>query len=313
MAIDMGACTGTLVRQIVRSTILIFCAIATARGRRIAGGESRQIYHEMSGRKRMMSKVQGTAFPQFEAILNFRDFGGLPTRAGHVRRGMLFRSAAHDISTEADLALIASLNLGLVVDLRRPSERATAPSRWPVNFQARVIENADPEDVEPPHMAAMFGDPSPEAIRQKIIAYYRGAAFDPHHLSVFRAAFEHMAANDAPVLIHCAAGKDRTGLFASLILQALGVSHEDLLADYLLTNSAGLHDRHGPVAETMARAGGLDVLPAESRQAMLAADPAYLAASWESIDERCGSIDVYLETLGLDSARRERLVRLFTE
>lgn len=261
----------------------------------------------------MMSKVQEGAPRQFDAILNFRDFGGLPTRAGHVRRGMLFRSAAHDISTDADLVLIANLNLGLVVDLRRPSERAKAPSRWPVNFRARVIENADPEDMEAPHMAAMFGDPSPEAIRQNVIAYYRGAAFDPHHLAVFRAAFEHLTNYNAPVLIHCAAGKDRTGLLAALILQALGVDYEDVLADYLLTNSAGLHERHAPVAETMARAGGVNVLPAESRQAMLAADPAYLAASWDAIVEHCGSMDAYLEKIGLDGMARQKLLRHFTE
>jgi hypothetical protein len=78
----------------------------------------------------------------FDAIENFRDFGGYDTACGRgLVRGRLYRSGNHSLATEADLARLKALSIGAIVDLRHPLERAREPSRrWP-DFDGAVIEN----------------------------------------------------------------------------------------------------------------------------------------------------------------------------
>src|SRR5689334_21680682 len=93
----------------------------------------------------------------FEAVPNFRDCGGYPTRDGRVmRRGRLFRSGQFPLASDGDVASLGEINFHTIVDLRRPLERETNPCRrWP-EFSTRVIEHPSVGDgVQlPPHLAA---------------------------------------------------------------------------------------------------------------------------------------------------------------
>lgn len=246
----------------------------------------------------------------FEAVDNFRDYGDYATAAGRrVRPGRLFRSAHHAKATEADLARLEALNLGVVVDLRRPSERLQQPSRRPVGFSAQVIESHADDGGEAPHITFLkTEDLTEESGRRFMTATYRELPFLPAHVDLFRRYFEALADSDRPVVIHCAAGKDRTGLLAALTHYLLGVARDDLLEDYLLTNQAvDLEDRAPKIAEQLKAFTGRDASHG-AVVAFLGVEPAYLEAAFDEMGQRNGGLDGYLEqVLGLDGSRRARI------
>lgn len=252
-----------------------------------------------------------TRLLRFEAIENFRDFGDYAGAAGrHLRPGLLFRSAHQARASAADLARLAELKLGVVVDLRRPSERRAQPSRRPAGFAARVIESLEDDGGEAPHLTFLkTTDLTEDSGRDFMTGTYRRLPFEPAHLDLFRRYFEALAAHDGPVLIHCAAGKDRTGLLAALTHHLLGVGHDDLLADYLLTNRAvDLEGQAEFVAERLKSMTGRTASRA-AVVAFLGVEPAFLDAALAEMKLRHGSVDAYLERqLGVDTVRRDAIM-----
>ncbi|MDB5467566.1 MAG: protein tyrosine phosphatase, partial [Phenylobacterium sp.] len=173
----------------------------------------------------------------FEGIDNFRDFGGYDTAHGRpLKRGLLYRSANHAYATDADLERMRDLGLATIIDLRRPDERAREPSRrWP-GFEAAVVENDILSDH--PDWADLMKDAAVDAqwFLQDSLGYYRRAPFEPRHVDLYARYFQTLAQADGAIVVHCAAGKDRTGLICALTHHIAGVHADDLMADYLLTN-----------------------------------------------------------------------------
>src|SRR5205085_9812854 len=119
----------------------------------------------------------------------------------------------------------------------------------------------------------------------------------------FRALFAHLLEDRAPLVIHCTAGKDRTGFACALILHTLGVNDEVIAEDYLLTNR---FYRRAPSVSSD--------LPDEVRQVLVTVQPAFLAAAFETVDAGYGSLDGYLrDGLGIGAAERDRLRELYLE
>lgn len=232
--------------------------------------------------------------PPFQAIDNFRDYGDYAVgeaRAGmRVARGRLYRSAHQARATEADLARLADLKLATVVDLRRPSERRDQPSRRPNGWAGQVIESDHDDGGEAPHITFLKTSDLTEASGRAFMTdTYRRLPFEP-------------------ALIHCAAGKDRTGLLAALTHSLLGVSREDLITDYLLTNVAvDLEGRAEGIARKLTEMTGR---PASHGAvvAFLGVEADYLDGAFAEIAARHGSIGGYLEqALGVDAALAERI------
>ncbi len=245
-----------------------------------------------------------------EGVLNFRDYGGYATTAGTaIKRGRLFRSAHHSRATDADLEAMAQLDLAVIVDLRRPNERRREPSRRPPGFAGLVIEN-DLGDVEddPWWRFVRDSDLTEAAFRGYLIDYYFQAPFEPRHVDLYARYFAALGEADGAVLIHCAAGKDRTGLLAALTHHLVGVSREDLVADYLLTNQAlGFDTRLPLMTQAIFENVGREPSPAAVRVA-LGVDEAYLLRAIEAIEARHGDLDGYLhDVLGVDEALRGRI------
>jgi protein-tyrosine phosphatase len=245
-----------------------------------------------------------------EGVENFRDFGGYDTAAGRrLRRGLLFRSASHGKATDADLAAIAALNLAVVVDLRRKGERERDPSRRPGGFAGEVITNDIGDEEEDAWIAHISRSDLTEAsFRAYMFEYYRKAPFDPRHLDLYARYFEALERADGPVLIHCAAGKDRTGLLAALTHHLTGVHPDDALADYLLTNDPARMARRLPqVIEAITTIAGRAPPEAAVRVAM-AVEADYLATALAAIAAQYGDLDGYLKRgLGVDAHRREAI------
>lgn len=247
---------------------------------------------------------------RFDALDNFRDYGDYATASGvRVRPGRLFRSAHHASVSDADLERLAGYGIGTVVDLRRPVERKRQPSRRPSGFDGVVIESDLDAVGEAPHITFLkTADLTPESGRRFMTATYRKMPFAPSHLEVFGAYFRALAHSDRPVLIHCAAGKDRTGLLAALTHHLLGVGREELVEDFLLTNVAVDLEARAPAIGEQLRAMTGRPAAHDAVVAFMGVEPAYLDAAIEAIEDRHGSIDGYLEqALGIDRTMRDRI------
>lgn len=242
-----------------------------------------------------------------QGVENFRDFGDYAAGQGRLKKGVLFRAAHQAEATDEDLAVMAALNLTTIVDLRRPNERERDPSRRWDGFAAEVIDNdLGVAGEDPWHVFLRGSDLSVASIRGYLVEYYRRAPFKERHLDLFRRYFQALAAARGPVLIHCAAGKDRTGLLAALTHHVAGVGDDDVIADYLLTNNEERFARRGPkFAAIIEAATGRRPSDAAMRAAM-GVEADYLATAITEMKAQYGSIDGYLEqAVGLDAAGRE--------
>lgn len=245
----------------------------------------------------------------FEGGSNFRDLGGYRTADGRsVVWGQLYRSGVMSGLTAEDLTHLGSLGIRTVCDLRSTDERAREPMRWPAGVQPQLLVTDYGLDMGA--LAGLFrgGPVTAEATRAAMAEFYRTlpVTFAPQFARMFRELVE----GRAPLAFNCSAGKDRTGVAAALILSALGVPRETVMADYLLSN------RHFRAA--MPRGVGEDPtarmlasLPPEALQALMGVEPAYLEASFAAIDA-VGGLDRYLaETLNLSPRDRETLRRRY--
>jgi len=245
----------------------------------------------------------------FEGIDNFRDFGGYATACGRgLKAGRLFRSANHSRATDADLQRLRELGVAVIVDLRQPQEREREPSRRWDGFDAAVVEN-DLVTAHPDWTAKMQGqDLTADWFFADAIDYYRRAPHEPRHIDLFSRYFRALAEGDGAMVVHCAAGKDRTGLICSLTHHIAGVHPDDALEDYLLTNEESRMARKveslgGWLAEAVGRSASDDAL-----RVAVSVHPEYLATAYRVIHEAHGATDAYLaDVLGIDAELRERI------
>ena len=132
-------------------------------------------------------------------------------------------------------------------------------------------------------------------------------------LWVMRQYFATLAQGEGPSLVHCLAGKDRTGMAVALLHHALGVHPDDAMEDFLLTNTAGNIEARVAAGGNAIRAkyGAVDD---DTIRVLMGVDPRYLHAMREAVEETHGSLDVFLaDVLGVDDARREALRLHLTE
>lgn len=250
----------------------------------------------------------------FDAIENFRDFGGYSTACGRgLVSGRLYRSGHHAHATEEDLARLQALGVVAIVDLRQPNERAREPSRRWAGFDGLVVENDILSSLD--WVSELAVSPlTAESLVADTLKHYRANVFEPRLIDLFGRFLQSVGTADGAVVVHCAAGKDRTGLACAFLHHIAGVHHDDMIADYLMTNDESRLERK------VAHAGGfveglVGRRPSdEALKAWVQVYPEYLDAAFDEIRGRCGSIDRYLEdVLGLDAALRDRLhARLLT-
>lgn len=246
----------------------------------------------------------------FERVLNFRDFGGYETADGaKVARGKLFRSASFHDATEADMARLEAMDLRFLVDLRRPEERSHEPNRWPGDNRRVFFNDTGVAAVAlPPHLVALLeSDLTPASVTAYMTSLYRDIPFDPRLIHLYRTWFAEIRAGGAGV-IHCAAGKDRTGIGCAFTLLALGVGEDDVFADYDFTNQAvDIEKRMPRIQERMEERLARKLDPAALRP-MLGVSNDYLHAALGEIRARHGSVDAYLEqVIGIGASERAEL------
>ncbi len=180
----------------------------------------------------------------FQTVYNFRDFGQYPGYDGQlILGGRLFRSAHLHHMSGPDIARFEDLRIGVIIDMRYEAERKKQPNQLPADHKSTTLAyspgaNKDPLAIAP-HEAFMAHDlKQAEDARFYMMNSYKERPLDIGFQSLARASLKHMAKTGDNILIHCAAGKDRTGTLAALILHMLGAEREVILEDYMLTMTA---------------------------------------------------------------------------
>jgi protein tyrosine/serine phosphatase len=244
-----------------------------------------------------------------DCVLNFRDFGGYDAAdGGRVKRGMLFRSAHFSEASEGDVERLNALGVRFIVDLRRTEERSFEPNRWPGEGARVFFSDEGPTSALPPHLQALIqSDLSPASVESYMHSLYRDFAAQPRHIQLYSDWFRELAAGEGAGVIHCAAGKDRTGLGCALTLHALGVDEEAIFADYEFTNQAVDVEARLPRIQARMEERLARKLDAASLRPMLTVDPAYLRTAFATIDDQYGSLDGYLEILGVGAREKQQL------
>ncbi|NMF96399.1 tyrosine-protein phosphatase [Aromatoleum toluolicum] len=234
---------------------------------------------------------------------NFRSLAGLPTADGRRIAGhVVLRSDQLDRLKPADWGVLASLGVKTVCDLRTASERNRFPNRLPEHGMRQIpIElvgdvRSNPELVEP--LRRRHGaEGAVEMMKQMYRQFPEALA--PHLATLFGLFRE----DEVPVLVHCVVGKDRTGFTVAVILRALGVADEVVMADYLLSariRQIADEERRAATARIIRRVTERDVTD-DMVDAILDARPEYLNAALDAVRERYGSMEGYLKArAGLD-------------
>jgi protein-tyrosine phosphatase len=239
------------------------------------------------------------AGPSLEAAHNFRDIGGGASRlGGAVARGRVFRSGELSRLTPGDHATLDRLGIRWIFDLRTTSEQSRHPSRLPTKPAFRSWRQA--YEISGGDLREQLTRVGAGGSRQVMIELYRALPYE--QAPAYRELLLRIASDETPVLIHCTAGKDRTGVAAALLLDLLEVPEDAILEDYRATN------RHfdalaASIVPSLAGHGAVET-PRAVWEPILRADPDYLAAMFETIRTGHGSTFGYArEVLGLDEAQ----------
>lgn len=244
------------------------------------------------------------------STLNTRDLGGYTGDGGRrVRWGQLYRSDSLANLDEADLLTVQALGLSAITDFRSQSERDAAPDRLPQQSPPLVYKtlaiNNPAVDVAALGKRFYAGELSSE----ELVALTERTSYitDDSLRENWGQWLRSLAQPGAlPQLFHCTAGKDRTGFAAALVLLTLGVSKEDVMQDFLLSNTylAPKIDRY--VQQIQSRSAA-DVDTDILRQ-VLGVTPASLDGAFQAMEAQYGSIDGFIEQgLGIDAQIRARL------
>lgn len=246
---------------------------------------------------------------KLEGAVNFRELGGYPAGGGRtVRWGQFYRCGAlAELSSPHDAAFLRSLGLKAVLDLRSRGEAAGQPDpELPGAEQHRICALRFPDGREMDFSPSGIQDIEngkkafEEAVGHPVHDFdwfselYAAMPFDN---PAYQLLFLLLEQRRTPLLFHCSAGKDRTGIGAMLILLALGCSEENALQDYMLTNVC----RKAQIDAFLAN------FPPEQHEKLLSVEGVSCAMARGTLDailQRYGSYDAYFEAeFGLDAAR----------
>ena len=225
---------------------------------------------------------------------NFRDLGGYPTGDGRsLRWRKLFRSNHLGHLTEDDVKVVRGLGVKSAFDFRGVQERVAAACAV-----AEIAVHSLP--IEPTVVALLRAKLQARALSSAdaleiMRDSYRGYVRTNTHS--FRELFAQLLMDTAPLVIHCTAGKDRTGFACALILHALGVPDQVISEDYLLTNRFYRRDPNSA-----------SDLPADVRQAIGSVESSFLAAGFEAVNAQYGDLESFFrDGLGLGTPERNEL------
>ncbi|MCB5362730.1 tyrosine-protein phosphatase [Pusillimonas sp. CC-YST705] len=249
---------------------------------------------------------------------NFRDLGGHPTANGTaVTPGRIFRSSQLSGMPEGMVRGLEELGIRFIYDFRTAAEREQypdVPMPGVQNVWLDVLSN------DPGSLAAMMQqllqeprklsqDLTPEKVEALYGTVYENLVSLPGACKAYGAFFSSLLQDSGtPRVFHCTAGKDRTGWAAAMLLLLLGVSHEDVLADYLASNEQLLQGYSSTIEAFVAAGGDRAVV-----ESLIRAHPEYLEAGLASLMRTYESISNYFSRgLGISLEEQSTLILAYT-
>ena len=247
-------------------------------------------------------------FIDIDGSINLRDFGGYPTKDGEtVKRGLLFRCGALTGISESAYSDFAELDIGVICDLRSHMEAEEMPTPMASPFDCRVHIPIWPGSSAQFRESVQDKRPAPTEFIEFMRNVTRDIARD--HVEAYKELTTELIATDRGFLLHCSAGKDRTGFGAAIILRILGVRDELIFEDYLISNQAS--ELSGNMKKRMleqASAEGEYIQLDDHVIAILAGvKKEYLEGAFAEINEHYGGISGYLEAIGITASEQSHL------
>jgi len=258
---------------------------------------------------------------RFPGTINFRDMGGYRTSDGeHVAQGRLFRSGHLAHAEDSALQEIADLNITLVCDFRIDDEREEHPNRYHDDHSTEIetlpIWPWKAPGADEAARKMMTGEISADEAAGYLGLGYREFVRDQsdRFAKMFSAI---LAGEHTALLIHCSAGKDRTGIGSALLLSTLGVSRSDVVADYMQSL-----DGQGAHAQTMfyvekdwaAHEGPEPACTKDDIVTLFSVHPSKIHAAFDEMEQVGGSVDGYIrDVLGVTDDARTELKKRYVE
>ena len=228
---------------------------------------------------------------------NFRDMGGYETADGRtVKWRTLFRSGQMSSIDENGARLLRELRIASICDFRTTGERRRNPTVWHDEKSTRMFWHDYGDSSGVLNQIVGKGCDDQDTVRQIMLRTYSN--FPEEQAENYATLLRRLADGMVPVVFNCSAGKDRTGAGAALVLKILGVSHDDIISDYLLTNEwfdqlANMLAKYGEFGEILAERP--DVV-----RPLLRAESAYLEHFLDHLDSQYGGPETYVsERLGI--------------
>tara|TARA_B100001113_G_scaffold173958_1_gene142536 strand:+ start:429 stop:1181 length:753 start_codon:yes stop_codon:yes gene_type:complete len=235
-------------------------------------------------------------FP-FEGCFNFRDIGGYLNQDGRrVKKGLYFRAGRQDRMTDKDLSQLSDLNISTQIDLRK-QEEVLDQGKGPLEAMgANYMNIAVIPEGGSDRLNKLVGDTGISGKR-----YLGYLEFGPTSwLRLFGILAEE---ENLPVLLHCTAGKDRTGVSTAFLLSVLGVSRNIIEADYLLTN-LDTERQADFIESTIGYPEGYD----REKMISIAGVPQNAMKDFlDGVESKWGSAVEYLEKIGITQEQMEKI------
>lgn len=243
----------------------------------------------------LLLSADGT-LPQIVGVANFRDIGGYQTIGGqHIKPHEIFRSGELSGLTPADDEKLASLHIRYEFDLRTDKERSDNPSHWGANPPDVIsLSVGEPRNVDPSKSFAQHLSEikTPEqADRMMQLATARLAIDGAPEIG---RVLHDLAQGDEPALIHCTAGKDRTGVTIAVLMTILGVPRPQVDAEYMRSNEAVDQQMIRMRAREHGAPTGLSSLPPDVSRTLMGTKASYIEAAFTAMDRKYGSFDNYV-------------------
>lgn len=227
--------------------------------------------------------------------VNFRDLGGLKTKDGDfVKRNLLFRSDKLSLLTSDDFQVLDSLNIKNIIDFRTTGEVTKEPYSVPTDYKYRNLPIGD-DSWSQGDFLSQVAQMELDEFEQLMIDLYQSMPVD--YPDQYRLFFETLLETNEPLVFHCTAGKDRTGVASALLLNLLGVDWETIKAEYELSSDYR-KEENLKMADQLNGYG----ITKEKTVMMMGVKANYLDSIFDAISNRYGSLDAYYtEVLELDA------------
>jgi len=239
----------------------------------------------------------------FEGCFNFRDIGGYLNQDGkRVKKGLYFRAGRQDRMSDKDLSQLSDLKISTQIDLRRPDE-VLEQGKGPLEAMgAKYINIAVIPEGGSDQLNRLVGDTGISGKR-----YLGYLEFGPTSwLRLFGILSE---LDNLPVVLHCTAGKDRTGVSTAFLLSILGVSRDVIEADYLLTNLDT--ERQADFIESTV--GYPEAYDRERMIAIAGVPETAMKDFLDGVESKWGTVVEYLQKIGITQEQMDTIRYNFLE